>query len=431
MRRKILDILHKKNIKKYDVLIERINAHPITFEQNELKILENKNITGIGIRLFEGGHVGYSYTNDITTFEEVVDFARESAKYSKELDIDLPKSAEYPSLSIYNDIFWDERGWVNKGKEIIRKIQEIAQDLRVDIDFSKTVVDIELFNSEGFRGRYKKTLYEFSLSGFAILDSGFTFVYDVESSTRLFSQIDKAIEEILKKLERSRNISKIKTGKMPVVFTPFSLMSHLYSISMGLDADNVKRGMSPLTDRLGDKIVSEKLTITDNPYDYELLGVKPFDGEGVPTKIRPVIEKGMLKTYLHTLETAKYFKVAPTGNARRNYNTIPKPAFNNIVVSPGDRNLEEIIEDIDYGLLVDGVIGGGQSNLLQGDYSVNVGLGFLIENGEIKGRVKDTMISGNVYEDLSRVLELSKETKKFRNIEVPYMVVDGVSVVSK
>ncbi len=431
MKRKILDILAKKHVNKYDVIIERNNVYPISFEQNELKILQNKNVTGIGLRIFENSRVGYSYTNDVTTFEDVVDFARESARYGKELDLDLPEESELPSLSIYNDILWDERGWVNKGKEIIRKIESISRDVKIDIDFTKAIMDVELFNSEGFYGRYKKTLYAFTISGFAVLDSGFTFVFEVESSTRLFSDIDRAIDELLEKLDRARRASKIKSGNMPVIFAPLSMMSLIRSISLGVDAVNVKRGISPLKDRIGDKVLSEKITILDNPYDYDLTGVKPFDGEGVPTRITKVIENGVLKTYLHNLETARYFGVNPTGNSQRNYNTIPTPGFNSMVIACGERSLQDIIEDIDYGLLVEEVIGGGQSNLLRGDYSVNVGLGFLIENGEVKGRVRDTMISGNVYEDFNRVIELSKESRKFMHLEIPYIAVDGVSVTSK
>ncbi len=431
MKRKILDILAKKHVNKYDVIIERSNVYPISFEQNELKILQNKNVTGIGLRIFENGRVGYSYTNDVTTFEDVVDFARESARYGKELDLDLPEESELPSLSIYNDILWDERGWVNKGKEIIRKIESISRDVKIDIDFTKAIMDVELLNSEGFYGRYKKTLYAFTISGFAVLDSGFTFVFEVESSTRLFSDIDRAIDELLEKLDRARKVSKIRSGNMPVIFAPLSMMSLIRSISLGVDAVNVKRGISPLKDRIGDKVLSEKITILDNPYDYDLTGVKPFDGEGVPTRITKVIENGVLKTYLHNLETARHFGVNPTGNSQRNYNTIPTPGFNSMVIACGERSLQDIIEDIDYGLLVEEVIGGGQSNLLRGDYSVNVGLGFLIENGEVKGRVRDTMISGNVYEDFNRVIELSKESRKFMHLEIPYIAVDGVSVTSK
>ncbi len=431
MKKKILDILAKKGVKKFDVIIERGNSYPISFEQNELKVLQNKNSYGIGLRIFEDGRVGYSSTNDITTFEDVVDYARESAKFGKELDLELPRDTEFADLPIYNDIFWDEKGWVNKGKEIIRKIESISKDVKIDIDFTKGIQDIEILNSEGFYGRYKKTVYVFSISGFAVLDSGFTFVFDVESSTKLFGDIDRAIDSIMEKLERARSVSKVKSGNIPVIFAPIALLSFVRVLSLGLDANNVRRGISPLKDKIGEKIISSKLTIQDNPYDFELLGVKPFDGEGVKTKINTIVENGVLKTYLHTLETAKYFNVEPTGTAQRSYDSMPSAGFNSMVVKNGDKPLEEIIEDIDYGILVEEVIGGGQSNILRGDYSVNVGLGFLIENGEIKGRVRDTMIAGNFYEDLSKVIEVSKESKKFLNIEIPYIAVDGVSVTSK
>lgn len=431
MRRKLLDILSKKNVQKFDLIIEKENVYPISFDQNELKVLQNKNAYGIGLRIFENGRVGYSSTNDITTFGDVVEYARESAKYGKKLDLELPKDTGSLDLPIYNDIFWDEKVWVNKGKEIIRKIEGISKEVKIDIDFTKEVQDVEIINSEGLYGRYKKTVYAFTISGFAILDSGFTFVFDIESSTKLFTDIDRAIEAIINKLERAKNVSRVKSGKMTVLFAPLSLMSFVRVISMGVDAHNVRRGISPLKDKLGEKILSPRITIQDNPYDFELIGAKPFDGEGVKTRINTVVENGVLKTYLHTLETAKYFNVRPTGTSQRSYNTMPSPGFNSFVIKNGEKCLEEIIEDIDYGILVEDVIGGGQSNILRGDYAVNVGLGFLIENGEIKGRVRDTMIAGNFYEDFSRVIEISKESKKFVNMEIPYIAVEGVSVTSK
>ncbi len=431
MRKKILEILAKKNVKKFDVVIQRENVHPISFEQNELKVLQNKNTYGIGLRIFENGKVGFSSTNDITTFEEVVDYARESTKYGKPLDLELPSENEYPRLPIYDDILWDEKGWVNKGREIIRKIEAISKDVKIDIDFTKAIEDLEIINSEGFRGRYKKTLYAFTISGFAVLESGFTFVFDIESSTRLFGDIDRAIDNLMEKLQRAKTVSKVKSGNVPVIFAPLSMMSFVRALSVGLDAKNVRRGISPLKDRIGEKILSPKLTIIDNPYDFELTGVKPFDGEGVPARINNIIEEGVLKTYLHNLETAKHFNVEPTGTSQRGYDTLPSPGFNSMVIKHGEKPLENIIEDMDYGILVEEVIGGGQSNILKGDYSVNVGLGFLIENGEIKGRVRDTMIAGNFYEDLSRIIEVSRDSKKFMNMEIPYIAVDGVSVTSK
>ena len=68
---------------------------------------------------------------------------------------------------------------------------------------------------------------------------------------------------------------------------------------------------------------------------------------------------------------------------------------------------------------------------MMGDYSVNIGLGYYIENGEIVGRVKNTMIAGNVYQDFLKIIDISRETLRIQNYVLPYIVLEGVKVATK
>lgn len=100
----------------------------------------------------------------------------------------------------------------------------------------------------------------------------------------------------------------------------------------------------------------------------------------------------------------------------------------NMIISPGARSLNQIIKDINYGLLVDQTMGGLATNI-SGDISVNVDIGFLIEKGEITGRVKDTMITGNIYSALNNVLELSNTLKQhWSNIYNPDILIEGLTI---
>ncbi|MCD6081388.1 TldD/PmbA family protein, partial [candidate division WOR-3 bacterium] len=110
----------------------------------------------------------------------------------------------------------------------------------------------------------------------------------------------------------------------------------------------------------------------------------------------------------------------------------PTPGFNNMVIEAGNTSIDDMIKDTKRGILIYGVIGGGQSNVLAGDFSVNVGLGFLIDNGEIVGRVKDTMVAGNFYELFrdGRFM-LSKEQQVIANYKLPYAYVEDVTVATK
>lgn len=429
--KKILRILQKRNIKTYEIFYQKRNSYDISFEQNELNSLQYKDISGIGLRLFIDGKQGFSYTNDLKNLEELVDNATESAKFGKKIKYELPgENGKHPELDIFEDAYWDEKAWINKGKEILKEIKSKSKEVKIDLSFTKSLDDVELVNSHGLEKKYRKSAYRFVISGLAILQSGFTWVFDIKSSTHPFEDIDNEVQSILETLEKAGQTSSIKTGKYPVIFSPKALFTIVRAISLGINGKYVQKGISPLKDKLGKPILSDKLSIIDNPFNNTLTGAKPFDGEGIPTKILPIIENGTLVNFVHTIETASARNVSPTGNAQRDYESLPTPGANNFSIKHGEKKLDDMVFDIDRGLYIEDVIGGGQSNILAGDYSVNVGLGFLIEDGEIAGRVKNTMISGNIYEDFKHIIDISQENKSMENLDLPYISCDGISVTA-
>ena len=123
---------------------------------------------------------------------------------------------------------------------------------------------------------------------------------------------------------------------------------------------------------------------------------------------------------------------ASTGHGQRDFSTQPQPATTNLSIAPGRKTLAEIVKSIDRGIIVHDLLGAGQSNLLAGDFSANIGLGFKIEKGRVTGRVKDAMVAGNVYDLLKNQLAaISKETEWQGANLTPAMLFDGVSVAAK
>ena len=112
-------------------------------------------------------------------------------------------------------------------------------------------------------------------------------------------------------------------------------------------------------------------------------------------------------------------KSMSTGNGGRSFSSQPSPGNSNIVVEPGNMPFEAMIKDVKYGVLVDQVLGGGQSNILAGEFSVNIDLGYLIENGEVVGRVKDCMIAGNVFEEFNNIVAIGNKAEWQGSTKVP------------
>jgi PmbA protein len=139
----------------------------------------------------------------------------------------------------------------------------------------------------------------------------------------------------------------------------------------------------------------------------------------------------MFRSFLFDLDTASQAGRASTGNASRGMLSTPSVGISNLVLSPGNTELEEMIRSLKEGIIVYGVLGGGQSNLLAGDVALNVMLGFLVREGEITGRLVDTMISGNVYQAFGAIGTIGNEVRPVGTHFVPDILFSELSVSSR
>lgn len=428
---KIFETLKKKDLEGFEVYFEETESNPIIFEQNELQSLEKKFDRGVGVRVIHRGRLGFSSTNDLERPDEVVEYALESAKYGEKVNYTFPGPSETERLQIYSDEGWPESERIEIGKRILEELKGLAKDVKIDMELNHSRKKVLILNSAGLRAKMEKTFYSFEISGFTITESGFVWVYEQKASLKPLPPFDDLIGKLLEKLEHANRTARSKSGELKVVFAPQALFSLIRPFAVGLNGKNIAKKISPLTDRVGEKIIGENITFIDDGTKPWSWGTRPFDDEGIPVRKRFLIEKGVLRGYLLDLNTSSKVGMQSTGNAFRKYTSLPSPSFNNLIIEPGEVPSSEILKDLDYGIVVHSVIGGGQSNLLAGDFSLNIGLGFLVENGEIVGRVKDTMVAGNVYDCFNRVYAISKDTEALGPYILPYIAFEKLSVTSK
>lgn len=193
-------------------------------------------------------------------------------------------------------------------------------------------------------------------------------------------------------------------GKFDVVFDPLFSGSLLGMWGVMASAYYVMVQLSIFVDKLGQKVAPENVTLIDVPGAYSMAH-RVFDDEGAPTRENAIIEKGILKTYLHNTSTAKIFKTKTTGNAG-----IVSPTPWNLEMDPGEMRKEELIEEIKHGLYLTNTWYTRFQNHATGDFSTIPRDGiFQIENGEIKQSLKNIRISDNALKMLSNVVEVSRE----------------------
>jgi PmbA protein len=226
-------------------------------------------------------------------------------------------------------------------------------------------------------------------------------------------------KQILQDLHNSGVIVEPPKGKVTAFLHPEILNKFLMAITyLGANGKNVAKGDSPLRGRLGEQILDPSITIVDDPHLDYCSGATEIDNDGIPTRVVIIVKHGVLENFLYDFDSARLAGVEPTGNNQ----CIPY----SLEVFPGQRKSEELLTNINDGIYIKKLIGFGQSNIINGDFSSNVALGYRIKGGKIVGRVKNTMIAGNLYELLKRNVELSSDTDPI--IRMPYAVIDGLKV---
>lgn len=221
------------------------------------------------------------------------------------------------------------------------------------------------------------------------------------------------------------NPVKVGSGVMPVIFDPRvggSLVGHLVG---GMVGPAIARRSSFLLDSLGEALFDSGVTIIDDPLRVRGLRSRPFDGEGLPTGRRALIEGGVLTGWLLDSASARQLGLEPTGHASRGGGGSPGAGVTNVHMQPGTVSPGALMADVARGLYVTELIGMGV-NGVTGDYSRGAS-GFLIEQGAVTQAVSEITIAGNL-KDMFRALVPASDLAFRYAVNVPTLRVDGMTV---
>jgi len=225
---------------------------------------------------------------------------------------------------------------------------------------------------------------------------------------------------------------------MKVLWMPGSMHTLTWRILSGTSAKSIYEKISPIAEKIGEKIFNEKLTIHDAPLDDKYPWARAFDDEGVNCNPLSIIENGVLKSFYYDLNFAQKLDKKSTGHGYRTSRwggeaiaLKPNPNLTHLQIKPGNASFSELLKFMDKGMIIEGAMGAHSGNIPNGDYSVGVSPGFYVENGEIIGRVKDAMIAGNVYDTLKNVVAIEDTLHPSWSGRFPAILCDDVSVATK
>ena len=290
--------------------------------------------------------------------------------------------------------------------------------------------EIHLAASNGFSGGYARTSR--SISVVAFTGHGTGMERDWAGESRIYSADLPASEEI-GALAAERTLArhgavKPPTGVYNVLFderVASSLIGHLLS---AVNGDAIARGASWARDLLGLQVLPKGFSLIEDPHRVRISSSRPFDGEGLPTQRRLIVEDGMLTGWTLDLATGRRLGMASTGNAARGTGAPPAPSTTNIDLSLGVESRTELIAGMGTGLLVTSMIG-STINPNTGDYSRGAA-GFWVENGEIRHPVNECTIAGNLRDMLMRMIP-ANDTRAHLSTRVPSILIEGMTLAGK
>lgn len=251
-------------------------------------------------------------------------------------------------------------------------------------------------NSQGFSGEYSATSYSLGVAPIAESDGAMQQGYWYTTGRR-YDKLDDPESVGLtaaRRALRRLGARKVRTTRAPVVFEPDMAAGLIRSLADAASGPALYKGASFLIGRLGTQVAAPQVNIFDDGTIVGGLGSKPFDGEGLLTTRKALVEAGVLQTYLLDSYSARKLKLAPTGNAARPVGGPPTVSPANLYLEAGQCSPAEIIGSVSEGLLVTELIGFGV-NPVTGDYSRGA-TGIWIENGELSYPVEEITIAGNL-----------------------------------
>ena len=401
----------KKGADAAEVYIETGRNLSLDVRKGDIETVQEAASAGAGIRVFVKGRMAFASSNDLgeKALEDAagraIEFARVTTADPNNVLPDDPGVTEVAGLHDPGIA----RVPMEEKIELAKRLEKLAmKDPRITksdgASYREWEGEVVIANSSGLLKGYRSTGCGCGVS--VVAEKGEQRSSGGDFCSRRFYGDLKPAEEVAGKAAREAyetlDPRPVKTQRAPVIFHADVSRALLGGIMAAIDGERVLQGASFLGKKLGQKIGSELVTIFDDGTRAKGLASAPFDGEGVPTGKRIIVDRGVLKGFLYNTAVAKRAGVESTGNASRDgFGSLPGIGPHNFTMAAGTAKLEDIVAATKTGLLVKGVTGYG-INPVNGNFSGGAS-GFWIENGRIAFPVRGLTIAGTAEEILDGI----------------------------
>lgn len=433
-----LEALRAGRVATAEVLVRDALSGSVETKDDAIDVVTARGERGLGVRVLDGQRIGFAHTSDLAPpgIEACVDQARRMATIT-EPDEDIRIASE-PIQMVELDIYQpglEDRPLADRGA-IALAVEQAARSMDPRIthfrktSYSDAEVTTVIATTRGVRASYRESFCGAMTSAVATQNGDRQIGYHGEGARRL-DELDPAS---IGKRAAQRAIEKLgarpfPTQKLPVVLDPWMAMSLLGAISPLFSADNVLKGRSLFAHKVGERVANERVTMVDDARRRGGLRSAPFDGEGVATTTRTLIERGVLRGYLTNLKTARKLTTAPTGNARRgSYASPSRIGPSNFYIEAGTDDPGALVRGLERALAVTSLLNLHTIDPVSGEFSLGA-TGTYLEKGAPVHPVQGITIAGNLTHLLSSISGVGTDlTFGSGGIGSPTLVIAELSV---
>ncbi len=433
-----LSALRDARARTAEVYLREAQSGSVETKDGAIENVIARGERGLGVRVLEDARMGFAHSSDLSAsgIEACVEQARRMAKIT-EPDPDLAIAGTplatadlgiaYPGL--------EDRPLAERGA-IALAVERAARETDARIaNFRKTTYSDSslttiIATTTGVRASYTETYCGAGTSPVASQDGERQIGYHGEGAHRR-EDLDpqrigaRAARRAVEKL----GAKPFPTQKLPVVLDPWMSMSLLGAIAPLFSADNVLKGRSLFAGKIGQPVANARITIVDDARRSGGMRSAPFDGEGIVTTTRTLVERGVLRAYLTNIKTARKLGGDSNGNARRgSYASPSRIGPSNFYVEAGASDPNALVRGLDRAFAVTSLLNLHTIDPISGEFSLGA-TGTYLEKGAPMQAVQGVTIAGNLTHLLTSIAGVGSDlTFGPSGIGSPTLVVTELSI---
>jgi len=423
----VIELAKKNGADEIAVNLGEESEVGIQFRDGEIEQLQESQQNALSVSIYYQNKFSSHSTNNLNRIA-LTEFIEKAVRATRFLTADkfreLPNPKYYPSnfdidLNLF-DPFYNEV----KTEDRIQLVKEIYETSKSQSDkiisvaagYGDTIFSSLKVHSNGFLGHSQGTMFSASAE-VTVKDNDSRPEDWYSAQSRFINKIPdakiigkKAAQGALKKIGQT----KIKSGTYNMLVENRAAMRLISMLISPMSASSIQQKSSYMDGMLGKAIASNILTITDNPFIKGGLGSKLYDGEGIATRERCIIDKGILQQYFIDNYYGKKLGMEPTGGSS-----------SNLLFTIGNQSIDQMVAQINQGILITG-FNGGNSNSTTGDFSFGIS-GFLFENGQIIKPINEMNISGNAKTFWANLIQLGNDPYLYSKWQVPSLLFESIA----